>query len=146
MSSKNGLINNAQRKALVDVIISKYGAKAKNVQNRIDGLMDRALEFTKKKLGYNIIQKEIATLDAKIKFLKDKCELMGFDYRGNLSTRFDGKTGQYLPVSSVANKMIAGKISETTESIDNEKQDIISKMWLTKTAVEAQRIISGIRL
>ncbi len=146
MSSKNGLINNAQRKALVDVIISKYATKAKNAQNRIDGLMDRALDFTKKKLGYNIIQKEIATLESKIKFLKNKCELMGFSYNGSLETRYDGKTGQFLPVASVANKMITGKISETTESIDNEKQDIISKMWLTKTATEAQRIIAGIRL
>lgn len=146
MSSMNGFINNAQRKALVDVIKVKFGFKKKNVQNQIDGLMDSTVEYTKKKLGYNIIKKEIQSMTEKIELLKKKLEEMGFDQYGNLRTTWDTKTGRYLPVSSVANKLISGKIRETTEDIDNKQQDVVSKMWLATTDKEAKNILNTIRI
>lgn len=151
VEKKNGKVSDSMKRALCKIVDMRFNLKRDKVKADNEDIMSAALEFTKKKLGYAVINKKIQQLIVKrgmvedeIKMLRDNLSEIGFDQHGGLRTLYDHKTGQYLPVASVANKMITGKITESTADLEKERIDYIYKLMLAENAEEAKGIMAEI--
>ncbi len=153
MSKVNGKVSDSVKKQLCGIVNQKFEMKKKKRDAENSDIMDVALEHAKKKLGYAVIkkqidnnQKKIDSIKSDIAMLYQKLSDMGFDSDGRLRTLYDRKTGQYLPMASIANKMITGRITESRADLEKERIDFTYKIMLAEDATEAKKIMESIKI
>jgi|GEM_PF-1758959 len=135
-------LNNMQRRALELSLKAHYERVITNAKNTNEHARERAVEEVQKKLGYHVLEKRIQQLEEQKEDLKGQIARLGFDEDGNLKTNWDAKTGQYLPVVSDARKLIEGKVGDTVEHLEVERDKKVRDIWLAGTVEEAKTIIN----
>jgi len=135
-------LNNSQRKALEGSIKAHYERVITNAKNTNEHARERAVEEVQKKLGYHVLKKRIGQLEEQKEDLKGQISRLGFDEDGHLKTNWDAKTGQYLPVESDARKLIEGKVGDTVQHLEVERDKKVRDIWLAGTVGEAKTIIN----
>jgi len=140
----NGIarLNNSQRKALEGSIKAHYERVIANAKNTNEHAREVAVREVQKKLGYHVLKKRIGQLEEQKEDLKGQIARLGFDEDGNLKTTWDGKAGQYLPVESDARKLIEGKVGDTVQHLEVERDKKVRDIWLAGTVEEAKTIIN----
>lgn len=135
-------LNNSQRKALQESIKAHYERVIANAKNTNEHARERAVQEVQKKLGYHVLKKRIQQLEEQKEDLKGQIVRLGFDEDGNLKTTWDSKTGQYLPVESDARKLIDGKVGDTVQHLEVERDKKVRDIWLAGTIEEAKAIVN----
>ena len=59
-----------------------------------------------------------------------------------MKTTWDAKAGQYLPVESDARKLIEGKVGDTVQHLEVERDKRVRDIWLAGTIEEAKAIVN----
>lgn len=140
-NGKEARLNNSQRKALEGSIKAHYERVIANAKNTNEHAREQAVQEAQRKLGYHVLKKRIQQLDEQKEDLKKQITRLGFDEDGNLKTTYDGRTGQYLPVESDARKMIEGKVGDTVQHLEVERDKKVRDIWLAGTVAEAKAIV-----
>ncbi len=135
-------LNNMQRRALELSLKAHYERVITNAKNTNEHARERAVEEVQKKLGYHVLKKRIGQLEEQKEDLKKQITRLGFDEDGHLKTDWDGRTGQYLPVESNARKLIEGKVGDTVQHLEVERDKKVRDIWLAGTVEEAKTIIN----
>lgn len=135
-------LNNSQRKALQESIKAHYERVIANAKNTNEHAREVAVQEVQKKLGYHVLKKRIQQLEEQKEDLKGQIVRLGFDEDGNLKTTWDAKTGQYLPVESDARKLIEGKVGDTVQHLEVERDKKVRDIWLAGTIEEAKAIVN----
>ena len=140
----NGIsrLNNSQRKALEGSIKAHYERVITNTKNTNEHARESAVQEIQKKLGYHVLKKRIGQLEEQKEDLKGQIARLGFDEDGNLKTNWDAKAGQYLPVESDARRLIEGKVGDTVQHLEVERDKKVRDIWLAGTVEEAKTIIN----
>lgn len=145
MVKKNGKLNNAMRKGLVDVVEKKYGKMIENAREEFDDALKVAYSEACDKVGLTKIQNEYNELRREEKKLHKKLQDMGWTTYGHLDY-------EYIPYSNVkkykdtsgyksVQKIVAGK---SACELEKEKTSMVAKIWLCTEITAAQDIIDKI--
>ncbi len=135
-------LNNMQRRALEMSLKAHYERVIANAKNTNEHAREAAVQEVQKKLGYIVLKKRIGQLEEQKEDLKGQIARLGFDEDGNLKTNWDAKTGQYLPVVSDARRLIEGKVGDTVQHLEVERDKKVRDIWLAGTVEEAKTIIN----
>lgn len=135
-------LNNMQRKALEGSLKAHYERVITNAKNTNEHAREAVVEEIQKKLGYHVLKKRIQQLEEQKEDFKKQITRLGFDEDGNLKTSWDAKAGQYLPVESDARRLIEGKVGDTVEHLEVERDKKVREIWLAGTVEEAKTIIN----
>lgn len=135
-------LNNMQRKALEGSLKAHYERVITNAKNTNEHARERAVEEVQKKLGYHVLKKRVQQLEEQKEDLKKQIIRLGFDEDGNLKTTWDSKAGQYLPVESDARRLIEGKVGDSVQHLEIERDKKVRDIWLAGTVEEAKTIIN----
>ena len=141
-NGKETRLNNMQRKALAESITGHYQILIDEAQKRKESEQETAIEHARKRLGYHLLKKQIARLEAEKGDLEHKLSELGFDSNGNLRTTWDSKANQYVPVSSDVRRMLEGPVTQATKELEHERDQKVRKLWLADSIKEAKSIIN----
>ncbi len=140
-NGKETRLNNMQRKALAESVKAHYQVLIDEAQKRKESEQEAAIEHARKRLGYHLLKKQIARLEAEKQDLEHKLSELGFDSNGGLRTEWDKKTNQYVPVSSDVRRMLEGPVTQATKELEYERDHKTTKIWLADSIQEVTGII-----
>jgi pyruvate/oxaloacetate carboxyltransferase len=140
----NRKLNNAMRKALaviaekqLSIVKGQREAKRRRVESEI-------LEKAKKKLGHEVIVREIDILRKKIDHLKVKLGNFGFNEDGDLLTGYH-RGEKYIAFSKTpASKLIEAARGKEEDAYTLQACSLQSDLWLAGTVGEARKLLSDI--
>lgn len=131
---QNDRINNAQRKALVEVVSELMERKIQEAKDASGELINEITKSIKAELGIDTIDNQINALESQIATLKEKKERLGFSRYGQL---IDGSKAKTL-----VDKRLEGKVS--IHSLEMEKARIVSSIWASTNLSEAKELVESV--
>jgi|SRR3989339_970604 len=147
MSSKNGLLNNAQRKALEGQLKVIYERKINDARKHNEALQEQIQDEVRNKLGYKIIKQKIQQLEDQQKLLEKQLEEIGFDSNGNLLTTWDRKSDAYIPLNSKAFKLLGTTLDSRNGeagALEKELSTKTVKLWMVTEVEEVKKLLEGV--
>lgn len=129
------LLNNAQRKALSDIIERRLGSKTERAREKERELESEIIAKLVKRFKVDAIQNQIEKLNKDIKNLEKMRDDLGFE------KEYDGT---FRIMSGEPKKLLEAEVKENSLAIRNleDRQDILTQsIWLAETADEAKQLI-----
>lgn len=134
MSVENGNgrknLNNAQRKALAEIVHRLYEKKIQYAKDESGVLVEEIRSKVKRELGYSTLQNQIEALENQIEVLKKKQQDLGFNSYGE----FVGKAKILLEERTT-------RIDKVTK-IEEERDKALASIWTVHSVDEAQKIVN----
>lgn len=125
-------LNNAQRKALVELAERRFHALIQRAKDKNGELTEQITTQVKKELGVVALEEQIAQFEQKIEFLKTAKARLGFDRYG-----VEGKAKMLIDQRSRdANK--------DEIALVQQKDALLQKLWLAQTVSETESLLAGI--
>jgi len=129
---KQPQINNTQRKALVNLLEKQFEKCIKEAQDKNGALVTEITDQVKQELGVKVIEEQIDQLEAKMELLKKTKERLGFtaySVGGKAKMLIDQRTR---------------KASKEIIALEQQRESILQKLWLTQTIPQAEKILAKV--
>ena len=142
----NRRLNNAMRKALSVIAETRLSIVKGQREARRQATEGQILEQAKKKLGYELITKEIDSLQKKINLLKVKLGNFGFDTDGTLLRGYRRDSSKYIAFEKTpACKLIESARDKEEDNYTLQACELQSELWLSGTVGEARKILNELK-
>ena len=141
VSREPRLLNNMQRKALVEAVKAHYQNTIDEARKKGEHVHETAVEHARKELGFHLLKKQIEGLKEEEKDLEQKITELGFDSNGDLRTTYDPKRNAYVPITSKACRLLEGTTSDSVKTLEKEREEVVMKIWLAETIKEARQLV-----
>lgn len=131
----NDRLNNAQRKALVEIVSEIMERKVQKAESAKDRIEEEKKKEVRQELGVDEIDEQIKELEKKIKALNDRKQELGFGTYGSLRG------------GSEAQELLDEKLSDTTQRIRSlklERSKLVSSIWTAEHLSEAKELIDSV--
>ena len=133
----NGRINNTQRRVLAKLAVEVLGKKIQQARDKSGELVSQITEQVKEELGILAIDMEIEEMEKRIQVLKRKKEELG------VSQYHNG-----LLVGSKAKALVEKRTavaSKEVNALEEQKTDVVSRIWTAPTMTEALEVLEEAR-
>lgn len=134
-TESQGRLNNAQRKAIVEIVGKRFAARVDAARQAEEQLERQITQELGKKFGLSAIGAEIERLEKQIKNLRERREELGFDTRYSGDWYIKGGRAKALLEAKVKNRSLA--VQRINELQTRTEQQI----WLAQTVAEADEIL-----
>ena len=125
MEKEKKTLNNAQRKALAQLVEKTYERLIQEAKDKEGELVKEITEKVRVELGVDVIENQI-------KSLEEKMEELGFDRYGGL--KWDSK----------AKALVDARVSQESREFEKERAEKIEGLWTAQTIDEAKALLKGI--
>lgn len=132
------LLNNAQRKALAEIVEKRLGSKATAAREREQALEEEIVGKLVRRFKVDAIQNQIVKLGKEIKQLERLRDDLGFSVAYGDELRITGGEAKKLLEAEVKGNSLA--IRQLEDARDVLKQGI----WLAETVEEARKVIQQV--
>lgn len=137
-TESQGRLNNAQRKAIVEIVGKRFAARVDAARQAEEQLERKITQELAKKFGLQAINDQVANLTKQLENLKERRDELGFDDRYNSGQKewyIRGGRAKALLEAKVKNRSLA--VQRINELQTRTEQQI----WLAQTVAEADEIL-----
>jgi len=134
MDKETKPLNNAQRKALAQLLEKSYERLIKQAQDNEGMLVEEITQKVKVELGVDTLENQIKALELQIENLQDKKKQLGFSEYGLLER-------------SKAKMLIDTRLHQESSAIQDLEQDQTEKLaaiWTAQSIEETKALLKGI--
>ena len=132
MEKEKKTINNAQRKALAQLVERTYDRLIQEAKNKEEVLVKETTEKVKAELGADTIENQIDALEKQVKTLEGNMEQLGFSPYG------DAIWG------SKAKMLVDTRAHQESIKLEKERAEKLAGIWIVQTLDEAKAFLKGI--
>ena len=133
-SNGSGRLNNAQRKALAQIVVRRFDERLDAAKRAEEQLEREITQELFRKFGIATVDGEITRLEAQIKNLKERKEELGFDKNYDGTYRIRGGQAKELLEAKVSSRSLA------IRTLKDERNSAEQDVWLATTVDEAKEI------
>jgi hypothetical protein len=134
-TESQGRLNNAQRKAIVEIVGKRFAARVDAARQAEEQLERQITSELTKKFGLGAIEAEIERLEKQIKNLRERREELGFDKRYTGDWYIKGGRAKALLEAKVKNRSLA--VRRLNELQTRTEQQV----WLAATIAEVDELL-----
>lgn len=131
MEKEKRTLNNAQRKALAQVVEETYTRLIQEAKDKENLRIDEVTEQVKAELGVDKIDNQIKFLKEEMDSLEEKKRKLGFGY-------YEVTTG------SKAQSLIDTRAHQESAALEKERARKLAGLWTAQTIDEAKVLLKGI--
>ena len=131
-------LNNAQRKALADIVEKRLGTKVDQAREREHALEQQIVGKLVKRFKVDAIQNQMEKLEQDIANLKKLRDDLGFER---------GYAGEFTVTGGEAKKLLETEVKELSLAIRRleDLRDVLKQgLWLAETVEEARKVIQQV--